>query len=389
MSNPPPVDANLAELETELRAGLESEFHHRGEAYDFDMDDQRDDAVLRKFPALHSALQILARQLPEKWRAADCDARISQSRHRALARVSILTGAAAIILTTLQLIFTQLHQIGSNESGWQGKFGLLEYIAIVTGAVAVVVGLTVKFNRRWLGKRHQAEQLRMLKFQALIRPELACDRHDDWKKWIANQLAGLEDANDFHHVEQWASQEQVHDALPAPPGCAPEGNFLPALAIYYRVKRLEFQARYFHERARKFRQQFRGWGRIGTPLFFITLLCALGHYGAEHHAYKLVAGHQETAAQSWEIAALWFVAAGVGIPVIGLSIRAWFAAFEIPRSASLYLAKEKALEVAARQLAVEDTTETAILNDLARDEHFLENEHREWLRLLMDAEWFL
>ena len=77
------------------------------------------------------------------------------------------------------------------------------------------------------------------------------------------------------------------------------------------------------------------------------------------------------------------------LPVAGIGVRAWSAAFELSRKARSFAAKHRAMESAATRLGDGADPLPVILAHLQSDELFLEQEHREWLRLLLDAEWFL
>ena len=65
------------------------------------------------------------------------------------------------------------------------------------------------------------------------------------------------------------------------------------------------------------------------------------------------------------------------------------AAFELPRSASLFGSKRYALVSAGSQLERDRGDIALTQRHIEEIEHFLENEHREWLRLLRDSEWYL
>ena len=79
-----------------------------------------------------------------------------------------------------------------------------------------------------------------------------------------------------------------------------------------------------------------------------------------------------------KIAAVWCVAFAAIIPVSGLGMHAWFAAFELPCSASLFAAKHQALVRAATHLQQDSGNVPATLRHICQVEHFLEHEHREW-----------
>ena len=264
---------------------------------------------------------------------------------------------------------------------------VLEAIAVVAAFLAVVVGITTKFNRQWLGQRHLAERLRMLKFRAL--EELWYRDSASWQKWLADRLGELKGADNFEKVDRWSEEGEVEPLDSHLANRALESNLAQALTIYYRIKRLVFQANYFKRRHDEFEKQTGIWNHLSLPFFLVSVFCVLAHFAAEFWDRHLVHAGNEHAAEIWHDIAIWFVALAAVIPVLGIGIRAWFAAFELPRSASLFAAKSKALVVAAAHLQQDHNNVAATLRHIAQDEHFLEHEHREWLRLLLDTEWFL
>jgi len=120
-------------------------------------------------------------------------------------------------------------------------------------------------------------------------------------------------------------------------------------------------------------------------LFFASVICVLIHFGLEWGAHRVVPEWQ----RRLDDAGIWFVALAAIIPVVGAGIRAWFGAFELTRSASLYKEKLAAIDRATERLQEHAHDLAAIRRDIGSTEQFLKQEHREWLRLLHDAEWFL
>jgi hypothetical protein len=161
------------------------------------------------------------------------------------------------------------------------------------------------------------------------------------------------------------------------------------LTIYYRIKRLDFQANYFKTRHDTYARQTGGWRHLNLPLFLASVFFVLAHFAAEFWDHHLQSVGDPHGAQVWYNIAIWCVVLAAVLPVLGIGVRAWFAAFELPRSASLFAAKHRALVRASAHLQEDSTDIAATLRHMAQSEHFLEHEHREWLRLLSDSEWFL
>ena len=206
----------------------------------FDMCDEPESQVLAPFAELHDALQWLDEKVTGPWRAANQNAKRNQSHHRLLARVAIVTGTAAIVLAVVQLsiklTWPQLMRVAL----------VLEAVAVVAAVVAVAVGLTAKFDRKWLGHRHLAERLRMLKFRAL--EQIWCLEHASWRSWVEGQLEDLKDAADFNQVKSWSEEGEIEPYHPPVIKSTLDSRSTKALTIYYRFKRLDFQAHYFQSR---------------------------------------------------------------------------------------------------------------------------------------------
>lgn len=373
----PDPDDRLNELEKHLAAQMI--LKERGGT--FDMCDEPDAKLLASFEGLHAALRWLEVRVTEPWRAADQKALRSQSQHRRLARTAIVTGTAAIVLAIVQL------SIKLTWRQWTSVTLVLEAIAVVAAVVAVAVGLTAKYDRQWLAQRHLAERLRMLKFRAL--GEIWCLDLTSWQKWVEGQLNELKGAADFKNVEQWSEEGEVEPYDPPFTNSMLDPNSARALTIYYRIKRLDFQANYFESRRDAYTRQTGGWRHLNLPFFFASVFFVLAHFAAEFWEGHLHNAGNEQGAEVWYNIAIWCVALAAVIPVLGLGVRAWFAAFELPRSASLFAAKHRALVRASTHLQEESNDVAAMLRHMAQSEHFLEHEHREWLRLLSDSEWFL
>jgi hypothetical protein len=124
-------------------------------------------------------------------------------------------------------------------------------------------------------------------------------------------------------------------------------------------------------------------------LFFITIGFVLFHFVADYVAVQMEQRHLAEAAHAWELVSLWAVVMTAVIPVAGIGVRAWSAAFELSRKARSFAAKHQAVRKAVANLGSGTDELPAILVHIRHDELFLEQEHREWLRLLLDAEWFL
>ncbi|HEX3580134.1 MAG TPA: RyR domain-containing protein [Thermoanaerobaculia bacterium] len=355
---------------------LEREIRDSSRKDDFDMNDEREIAMADCHPRLADALQWLAGTVGKEWAVADGEANRSQSRHRDLSRIAIVAGTAAIMFAILQLA---AHAVTVPSINYVAS--KLEAIAASAALLAVGVGWMASMNRRWLAQRHRAECLRMFKFCALDR--LWSYGDEPWKRWVGDRLREIP-PSDSHVSAEW-SEENAFEDEKARPFRSHDDGLTQALIAYYRVKRLGYQRQYFDARSKAYAETMKPWHHISLWLFFASAICVLIHFGLEWGAGWVVPVWE----RRLDDAGIWFVALAAIIPVVGAGIRAWFGAFERTRSATLYKEKLSEIDRANDRLDEHAHDLAAIRRDIASTEQFLKQEHREWLRLLHDAEWFL
>lgn len=348
-------------------------------AYTFDMEEKPESEHLAHFPRLAEAIRFLDEQVKPAYARADSEALLHQKRHRLLSRVAIIGGGLAIGFAILQLALKQ------SLPAWTGMVGWLEGVAVLAGLAAVVFGLWAKSDDQWFIQRHVAERLRMLKFQALGRTEFWSGQMEEWRRWVGEELAGIQAIGDIKTVKAWATSGHAEPFEPVPPACLQDETAL-ATVIYYRRKRVDFQAAYFRRQSERFKMEAPWLHQAGLPLFFGSIVMVILHFIADYAGHHT---HDHAAARFWEIVGVWALALAALLPVLGFGARAWIAAFERTRSAHQFQAKHRGLVRSSDDLARDQADCAATMHHIAHVEHFLEHEHREWLRLLLDAEWFL
>ena len=75
------------------------------------------------------------------------------------------------------------------------------------------------------------------------------------------------------------------------------------------------------------------------------------------------------------------------LPVTAAGIRTWRGAFEFGRNSLRFESMAHQIELLLDELDKAKSPE-AKLAILRRGEHAMESEHRAWMRLMMEAEWF-
>jgi len=361
-----------------LEVDLEQERHNPQRLATFDMNDQPelDAGVLEPFPVLRDAIAFLQHSLYPVWCNADTDALRQQKRHRWVALCAIFAGVAAIVLAVVQLAL---------ESQWPALRGMvagMEMASVAIAALAVVLGVWARFQRRWLGQRQAAERLRSVKFCSLAWPELWDAHPEPWRQRVRDAVDELVKL-DIRQAEEWAMEDHPEPDTVVPLTNKPEPATVRALAMYYCQKRLGYQQDFFARRSQAYRTQARRMRpSVQLALFGTSVCLVLLHVAAEfiHHL-----GHGE----GWKIFAVVALTFAAILPVVGFGMRARLSAFEIPRSAIFYNAKERALRLIVTHVQADADDIDKTRTHIVRSEHFLEDEHRDWCRLLLEAEWFL
>lgn len=383
------TDATSTESQTPelaLERVLTVEIANEGRKWTFDIDDKVEAPVLAPLPHLKAALDFLKTTLDDPYTAADESAQRHQKQHRRLATWAIFAGSGAVALAIIQLGLGRLLEIW-HITGWSWLPAALEIIAVVAGYIAVRTGRKAKHDDNWFVERHRAERLRMLKFRSLGSRILWCDSLEEWQKWVNGQKAEIEKITSLKQVEDSLSHdEQAEPVEDSASLCIQSPSEIRALAIYYRWKRVEFQANYFERQSQKFSKLSERWQGWGLKLFFGSIIAVFIHVAfdfmvkipALHGAHDFL---HAGAITSLTIAAL--------LPVVNLCIRAWQGAFEHSRSAALFDAKHHALKKSSMDVDKTKDNLNDTMHHIAHIEHFLSNEHREWLRLMLETEWFL
>lgn len=348
----------------------------------FDMNDEPDQAYINQVPLLKYATEYLNARILPPYRTADKAASSDQRIHRILARVAIVTGGSSIVLAVIQLALKTTAPTAT-DSVWAEVIKASEALAVLFGVIAVSVGLYAKFEHKWLTERHKAERLRMLKFRALGRADFWSGDTQRWEAWVDEEIAEISKIEDVEEIREWTSKGRAEPELIVPPTRTAEPVDAD-IATYYRRKRVEFQSNYFLRQSERLGRHSPMLNKPGVWLFLGSVVAVLVHFGADYIELQRHDKHEPL----WEQIAIWALACAVVLPIVSLCIRAWIGAFEFARSAHLFRAKHNALKLSSENMKSE-TAFTDTMRHVANVEYFMEHEHREWLRLVMSAEWFV
>lgn len=327
-----------------------------------------------------------------------------QERHRVAVIVAAVAGTAAIVLAILQLGNVATDSLLN-----------LEVACLIAAVITIVLGAIHSLDHRWREDRFKAEQYRMLKFRFL----------HDAARWIAasaeersrhlvTYIARIH-AADRHVIKEWIHwKREILPVLETPEGKL-DVNLAGELVDYFRERRLKPQQHYFHSRGQKLHRVESIVRWVGPGLFFASVTCALTHAAlhvlepksqppgvsqkARHEPGNETpksAGespgdaslHSKTPAEHDNLTwAIWLALAAAILPVTAAGIRTWRGAFEFGRNSLRFESMAHHLEYLLSELDMAKTPE-AKLALLRRGEHAMEGEHRAWMRLMMEAEWF-
>jgi RyR domain len=376
------VAAWEARLEKSMRAIRDDPEDSRSWNYDLDDEDEIESAEIDAFPALRGTLLAFQERLYPAWKKADARASELNRAHRAVALWAIWPGIAAIVLGAIRAEF-------AHPGTFNTSLTVLEFAAASIAAAAVARGFLGKTRDRWLAARQASERLRVAKFRALADESLWSDSGVWHARW-SGEVALLEHL-DPAQANAWVSGGSAEPRIPEVSAQRIPAAELAALSAYYRSKRQEYQHHYFHTRAEQHRDDL--WMlRLKLPilLFVLSVVCVLVN-GILALAGPSAAKLGESAAplgQTFELGSALLVMAAI-LPVIGFGLRAWFSAFELPRRAHLFESKARELADAIRRMHRDRCHPRKTFTHIELGEHFFESEHREWCRLILEAEWFV
>jgi hypothetical protein len=329
---------------------------------------------LDRWPLLRDRLERCRAVLSEPYTSADREALYQQRHHRWITLIAVLFGTLALLVALFELTDKDL-------VGHPDLLLAIDLGATLIAVAAVTLGIIAGRQRRWLVERHKAERFRMARFQCIVDAVLWGGSPDDLERRLHQLGRQGQDIGALDHaaLHNWIKDDQILD-VPAPAG-AIDPDTLKQLAGYYAARRLDTQMEFFSRRAEG-NETWDWWTRHLPPiLFFGSVGLALAHF-----VYDLV---------SWawpgldlpSTSSVWLVVLAAALPIISAAIRTYRTAKEYGRNSIRYRGKLVALRRLAERLEKEKDPD-AIVRDLWCCEQILESEHREWLRLMIESEWY-
>ena len=284
-----------------------------------------------------------------------------------------------------------------------GQAGILAEAFLAGFATALVLaGILRGWHGDWLLRRYQAEQLRLAKFRFLVDPDFWCQG--------AASAPGSRDhfLREIERIE--AIQEEdlasvaADDNVPTLPSDAACGSIPDALRLailaYYRRQRLASQIEYFSATGRRKRRWYQSPALLPAVFFVSVLGVALhawAHLAARVHTDATDAAMSQThethnapesrIPRGVEGLGALALAISLGLPGGWAAVRTWRTANEFGRNRTRSLARFHSLSKIADRLRAEAPAED-VFSDLGLCEHILAADQGEWLRLMLEAEWY-
>jgi hypothetical protein len=295
---------------------------------------------------------------------ADAKAVRLRDLYRDLAWWCSILGTLAVLLAIAQMFVSERHH------GLLMTLFVLEGLSALAVGIGVIYGINVGAHHGWLLERYKSEQLRALHALSLI--AMFEGKFDP--KALETRIDQVNKATK-HHLEEWLGREVEETGVATPAPIAPPGPLKEFRDMYIAI-RLAPQSEYLVSAEARHERLDRKTRRIPPILFFASVACVIVHvllHPFDNHAAE-------------EIAHVMLLLAAM-LPVIASGLRTYREAAQFSRNASRFAAKAVALRVMREQL-LRATTHHEAAEVARRAEDLLESEHREWLRLMIDAEWF-
>jgi hypothetical protein len=331
---------------------------------------------------LPRALKILSVICCPYWEA-NHHAKILQDKHRVITQRALIAATLAVTFAILQLPYL------GRLTGWaEIAVPFVEFLAALGALIFVGWGLKLAVQKHWLLERHKAERFRFLKYRSLLGLITKTKNDPELKAWTRSaQLV----ATSIQHMKEPDLQQWMKEHYPI----AKDDNSLRSVVdesdaseilAYYKQKRLDSQVNYFFKKSEITLKDDWFTKMLPPILFMASLFMALLHFGID--LTDLLIGKLTKTDVTWGKGyAIYIITAAALLPVLGAAIRTHRSAHEYSRNTLRFSAVYQELRDASEVFqALPDIT--ARLRKLWESEEAIEEEHREWLRLMDEAEWY-
>jgi hypothetical protein len=266
-------------------------------------------------------------------------------------------------------------------------FALIEVIAASCALYYVIRGISLAVQKHWLLERHKSERLRFLKFRSLLKL-LTVAGDPDLKHWTKETAQDAYDimAMEESDVDQWIHEHDGATTEHRTLSSAVSESDINDILSYYKRKRLDRQVRYFYKKANTTLED--DWiTKLLPPILFLASLgFALLHFAMDGFE---VLRHLRTPMEDSGPTVITVVIIGAAalLPVWGAAVRTHRSANEYSRNTVRFSSMYRALKETS-DILHQLPSNRARFERTWISEQSLEDEHRQWLSLMKEAEWF-
>jgi hypothetical protein len=318
--------------------------------------------------------------IADEFEKVDSEALTHQKWHRRLTLGATLSGGLSVLCSVWDLGFGQMVPSMEEWLPW------VEVLALVGLSLSIGLGLWKERKNQWLINRHKAELYRLLRFEFVIHPGIWLNSTVASEAWVREKIAAIKALQGRAALERSIERALLPEDENETPK-VPSSTMLK-LVEYYLAKRLNPQKEYLANRAQR-NAFWDGWlvRNVTTGLLFLSVLASLIQ----------MAVNWATSGE-WTLRNVIFATLGAAsLPALAAMIRTLRLAYEFSRNRSRFMAAHEALSQLEQRLThhllwgrsepgAEDTA--VMLQDMKTSEGLLRTEHQEWLRLMLEAEWF-
>jgi hypothetical protein len=356
---------------------------------------ERVEAGDKNYLPLLNALKIAESWIVPEFREADGRATRYRSRYQLISEIAVGSGAVAVVLGLVEIVFPEWHPQGIE---------FFEFFTAIVCLLSIFSGWYVKPKEQWLLARHQAENLRLLKFRTLTDARLWGEESgqtdqqsktsfDNVCKEVCHEVGDLQKLT-YKDVAERAAHGVVPNVseIHCPDSCH---KALQPIVQYYCDKRLTTQMGYLA--AKSAEEEKRGilWARITKLLFFMSFFFILLHIGLDHsnivnsnlfHNSNLLKKVWGALGDPGKITRAFVIIAVLG-PAFVAGIKTYRASREFERNALRHHATLHSLEGLNAEMG--KARNLARKFRIARTcELILEFDSSEFMRLLREVEWY-
>jgi hypothetical protein len=318
---------------------------------------------------LHAALSLLQNSIYQAFSDWDDEAIRYQWLYQLTSVLAVVFGSLTILVAIFEFIL---------ERGTPQPLTNIE--ALIAGATLLVIGIGTigKFKEKWLEARYKAENLRLLKFKKLADPRLWCQPIDqDSLAEDLNEDVREVGAQNYDAVKTWASQGAAPAICESPRAVGCEAA-LHELIEYYRQKRLHVQMNYLERKSSSDEDTGSRTAIVVQFIFFASFAFVLAHI------IVVLADGKTGINSAFE---KWMIGCAAALPIIAAGVRVGRASREFERNARRHRATLDSLQKLEKELR--DTNSLAEkFRIVGFCELVLEQDCREFMRLLCEVEWY-